>query len=321
MRLLLLVAAILHGSVAFAQSREVIDSTGRIVRIPDQPQRIVALHEPLIAVPLLELGLNVVGAYGRSDDGGSLMGVDFIDAVLGPAARDLRIPGIGAVGNIDLERLRALEPDLIVGTERHARYAEMMAPIAPLYLQNSSSGEARGFSAQEDLAELLNRQDVFAARKAAYLDRVKRIRAALPADPKGQDYLVLFIHDQINVAGEITGVIQAVEDLGYERLALEAEGERGVGQSSFLQPISPEVLGRLDPDLLVVMNGFVGSNRDEAAIRADLDRILPGWDRFLKPARDGRILYVDSAQVTTPSIASAEHTLDAFEAWSRARQQ
>ena len=63
------------------------------------------------------------------------------------------------------------------------------------------------------------------------------------------------------------------------------------------------------------MNSYVNGDRGPNAIRKRLDKIAPGWHVILKPAKENRILYLDSTKVATPSIASAEHTLTAYQSW------
>ncbi|MGO4611975.1 hypothetical protein AB4142_37125, partial [Variovorax sp. 2RAF20] len=75
----------------------------------------------------------------------------------------------------------------------------------------------------------------------------------------------------------------------------------GLG-STLAMPLSAEAFGKLNPDLLVVMNSYNSPARGEAGTRAALEKIIPGWERFVKPARDGRIVFLDSSRVTTPSI-------------------
>lgn len=315
----ILAAAFMASSLAVAQNRTVTDSTGQRVSIPANPQRVVALHEPLLAVPLIELGVNVVGAYGRSDDGGTLMVADFIKSVLGPKAIEKGITGIGPLGNINLEKVRALKPDLIVGSELDVRNIPIMSPIAPVYLQNSGANTMRGFEAQAALAKVLQRDQAFAQLKSAYDKRVAQVKTVLPKTDKDRTYLAVTIGDQISVMGEMSGAIQAIEDLGYQRIRFSGDQERNFKKSTLVQPISPEIFGRLNPDIVIIMNNFTGTDRSEKAIRTDLDRVVPGWERFLKPAREGRILYLDAATVTTPSVASAQHTLNAVDAWARAK--
>ena len=62
MRLLFLLPALLAVNVAVADERPLIDDTGRNVSVPDNPKRIVVLHEPLVGLPLMDLGLNLVGS-------------------------------------------------------------------------------------------------------------------------------------------------------------------------------------------------------------------------------------------------------------------
>ncbi|MDZ5699766.1 ABC transporter substrate-binding protein [Chelativorans sp. M5D2P16] len=316
MRLSILLAALVAANAALAGERAVTDDAGRAVTIPDRPERIVVMHEPLLGLPLMDLGVELVGSYGRTDDGEFVTAVDFMDTVLDT---DLAKPkGIGPFGQIDLERLRALEPDLIIGTDLNIDKVEQLSTVAPVYLQNVSTGKAYGFSVEEDLAKVVGREDTFIKRKAAYLDRVAEVRKALPSDPAGQDYLAVFLTDQLNAVGETSGAIQALEDLGYSRLEPEHEGgAAGRGGSMMLVPLSVEAFGRLNPDLLVLMNSYMNDAREEAGTRAALDRIMPGWEKFLKPAKEDRILFLDSAKVTTPTVASAEHTLDAVEAWAK----
>jgi len=303
-------------SPAFAADRSLTDDTGREVTVPEHPQRIVVMHEPLLGVPLMDLGVELAGSYGRSDDGTFVIAVDFIDTVLGEGHPKPK--GIGPVGQPDLEKIRALEPDLIVASELDAGKAEQLSTVAPVYLQNVGSGKVHGFDVEEDLAALVGREGAFARRKADYLDRVEDLRAALPEDPSGKTYLAIFLTDQLNVVGSSSGMVQALEDLGYSRL--EVAGTNGIssgGGSMMLMPLSAEEFGRLDPDLLILLNSYMAQGRDEADTRAALDKLVPGWDRFMKPALEGRVLIVDPARVITPTVASAEHMLDSLGDWSR----
>lgn len=316
MRLITLLASLLMAGTALAGDRIVTDDTGRTVSIPEKPQRLVVMHEPLLGLPLMELDANVVGSYGRKDDGSFVTAVDFVDTVLGPGRK--KPQGIGAIGQIDLERLRALKPDLIVASELDSGKAERLSTVAPVYLQNVSTGKVHGFSVVADLAKVTGREDVFAARKAAYDDKLRQVGALLPPQTQGQTYLAVFITDQLNAVGDMSGAVQALEDLGYTRLSLtEDKAPAGQVGSTLIAPLNAETFGRLDPDLLVLMNNYVGDARDQAGTQAALEKIVPGWQTFLKPAREGRVLYLDSAKVTMPTVASAEYTLDAVADWAK----
>ena len=309
-----LLLALLTGPALAAENHTVTDDTGRDVTIPQKAQHVVILHEPLLGIPAMDLGANIVGLYGRDDAGNTLTETDFIETVL--EDRETKPLGIGPFGEIDLEKLRALKPDLILGTEYIADQVPQLSKVAPVYLQHVSSGEAYGFSVEKDLSEVLGLQDAYQKRLETYQHQLGQVQAKFGAWSEDPTYLAVIIHDQLNLVGNMSGAIQAIEDIGYQKAELDgATGvTKGMG-ATFSVPLSPEVFGRLDPDLLIVMNSYVNGKRSEDAIRAKLDKIIPGWDRFLKPAREGRILFLDSAMVATPSIASALHTLDAYSAW------
>lgn len=308
---------LLTGTAAFAQTREVLDDAGRTVQIPERPQRIVAMHEALIALPLIELGFDVIGVYGRADDGASMYDVDFIRSVFGDDP-SLQIGGIGPVGNIDLEKLRALKPDLIVGMGQQSAQSETLSAIAPVYLQTTMSGSESGFSIEEQLAETLGRTEIFETKQAAYLERVEEVRESLPDDPREKTYLAIIVFDQISAVRDVSGAIQAIRDLGYKpydwanRVTSEPARSRG-----FAVPLSSEEFARLEPDLLVIMNSYMSADHSEDGIRARLDTIAPGWSRFMQAAKEDQIVFLNSAEVATPTIQSALHTLAAFEKWGK----
>ena len=316
MKHLILLPLLLSPQLLLADERNLTDDTGRIVAMPETPGRIIVTHDPLLGVPILDIGGQLVGSYGRTDNGGSLAAVDFIDTILGEDSIPERPKGLGPSGQMDFEKIRALEPDLIIGSEYNTGIIGQLTQIAPTYLQNTGTGRVFGFEVQRSLAGVLGLEDAFAERLVEYQDKLADTLSSLPYSTEDKTYLVVIAHDDLRLVGETSGVIQAITDLGYTREEVDGLGEsKGLG-SNFAAPLSPELFMRLDPDVLILMNSYTGTDRDAASIRAKLDRIAPGWERFLRPEIDGRVIYVDSAKVSTPSIASAEHALDAVRDWA-----
>ena len=325
MRMLTMILGLCLCAPIWSASRELNDDAGRQVAIPAEPKRIVVMHEPLLGIPLMDLGVNFVGAYGRRQDGRFVTAVDFIDSVFGPGR--VKPQGFGALGQIDLERLRALKPDLIIGTELDIPRTARLSKLAPVYIQHVGQQYTYGFGVEEKLASVLGHENAFANRLALYRHKLTQVRQQLgvadaPSAPGQPTYLAILLTDQINVVGEMSGAIQALEDLGYRRLPLDDKGESNRLGSTLMVPISAERFGRLNPDLLVIMNNYTAAAGDdqEGPARATLQKILPGWERFMKPAREGRLLFLDARKVTTPSVQSALHTLDAVDSWTRHRQ-
>lgn len=114
----------------------------------------MSLYEALHTIPALELGLPVVGSFGRADDGGSLMRVDFLRDVLGRDGRAEGIVGTGPLGGLDLEKLRALQPDLILASELNVQMLGQLEKIAPTYVLHTRATQTSGFESQEKLARL-----------------------------------------------------------------------------------------------------------------------------------------------------------------------
>ncbi|MBC8947805.1 MULTISPECIES: ABC transporter substrate-binding protein [Xenorhabdus] len=308
----------LMGTSAFAATRQVTDTMGREVVIPEEPQRIVVMSEPAIGLPLMELGVQPVGSYGRSEDGTYQFGADFVDAVLGEGYT--KPQGISAGREIDLEKLYALKPDLIIGTEFDIDKVKQLSTVAPVYLQNFLSGKFHHFNIEENLARLTGREQNFQERRDMYLQRVAETRELLPENPANKTYLPILVTDQINVVGEATGFTQALEDLGFTRLNLSAQGGLSAPSSQLLLQLSADKLGELNPDVLVVLNSWGSKEHDENAIRSALDRIVPGWAHYMKPASEKRIIFLNAGKVFTPTFASAEHTLRAVGEWAKTKQ-
>ncbi|MTH98339.1 ABC transporter substrate-binding protein [Roseibium sp. RKSG952] len=300
---------------AHAADRTVVDDTGRTVDIPENPQHIVVMHEPLLGLPLVDLGVQLTGSYGRTDDGDFVIAVDFIDTVFGEGLPKPR--GIGPFGQPDLEKLNALEPDLILATELDAGKAGQLATAAPVYMQKVTTGRVQGFDIEEDLARLLGLEKTFEMRKSGYLERLAAFKSSVPDTEADKTFLGVFITDQLNVVGSSSGMVQVLHDLGYQPLQIDEKQAAGAGLGSILSmPLSAEQFGKLNPDMLILLNSYASEARDEAGTRAALDKIVPGWSRFMKPALEGRVLFLDPAKVISPTVASAEHMLDALEIWA-----
>lgn len=98
--------------------------------VPTAPQRVVVL-EPVQLDTSIALGVVPVGAATLRPGGG-------VPAYLGEAAA--AITEVGTVAEPDVEKIAALEPDLIVGTEsRHADLFAQLTGIAPTVFMESQA--------------------------------------------------------------------------------------------------------------------------------------------------------------------------------------
>src|SRR5690606_41515231 len=113
------VAALILGSavaVLPAQGQETRQFTAEngIFEIPVTPQRIVALNDQILTLPLYEMGAPVVGSAGRLDADGTAFLRGGMDT-LGIDFSNTDIQFVGLFNDLDVEATAALAPDLITG--------------------------------------------------------------------------------------------------------------------------------------------------------------------------------------------------------------
>jgi iron complex transport system substrate-binding protein len=130
------------GEAASAQTRTVRHAMGE-TEVPARPRRVAALHDTMVAYPMLDLGFEPIASAGvegeiRAGDNDTSE-LEFLGQVTGP----------------NVERMAALQPDLIVGLESaSAGQYEELSRIAPTVLLDP---EAPLFDHRRRLAELVNR--------------------------------------------------------------------------------------------------------------------------------------------------------------------
>ena len=264
----LLISTVLLAISATAEAREVVDTMGRTVDIPDHPERVVVMSEPAIAIPMIELGVNPIGSFGRADDGTYQVGADFIDTLFGP---------------------------------------------------NQKKPQGIGNNRQVDLAKLFGKETTFQTLKEKYLEDVQETKKQLPESLENKTYLPVIIMDQINIVGEGIGVSQPLNDLGMKPFEVSNDKTHSDGSPKIVLPISAETFGSLNPDILVVIINWGAPDKSVEATNEALNKLVPGWETYMKPAREGRVIYLDGSKVFTPSFLSARYTLGEVRKWAKTK--
>ena len=313
----LLISTVLLAISATAEAREVVDTMGRTVDIPDHPERVVVMSEPAIAIPMIELGVNPIGSFGRADDGTYQVGADFIDTLFGPNQK--KPQGIGNNRQVDLEKLYSMKPDLIIGTEFDVDKVKQLSSVAPVYMQHYTTGHLDNFAIEENLAKLFGKEDTFQNLKAKYVEDVQETKKQLPESLENKTYLPVIIMDQINIVGEGIGVSQPLNDLGMKPFEVSNDKTHSDGSPKIVLPISAETLGSLNPDILVVIINWGAPDKSVEATNEALNKLVPGWATYMKPAREGRVIYLDGSKVFTPSFLSARYTLGEVRKWAKTK--
>jgi iron complex transport system substrate-binding protein len=259
-----LLVALACAVTASAADRELVDATGRHVRVPATPHRVVALA-PSITETIYSIGA-----------GDAVVGVtDFTDWP--PDARQR--PSVGGIVNPSIEKLVSLRPDLVIAT-REANHQDTIDELDRLGISVfvvDPQGLDGILDSVRQVGHALNRSreadqlvDRLRIRRDAVITRVRglvrpRVLLVIWPDPVITIGRHAFITDVINAAGGQS----VTEDLSqqYPQISLE------------------EVLRRNPDWLLLPANGH------QPILLADLER-RPGWDRA-EAVRGHRVMYYD----------------------------
>ncbi len=261
------------------ETRPFTDDLGREVEVPADLQRIVALWDAFLTVPLLELGVTPVGSQGRGTSAEAatirgarlLLGTDFFD---GEIAWMGDWPG-------DLERIAAATPDLITAPWMPLD-PEDLQTIAPTVSIDPSSQPVRETYAE--LAELTGTEDRLARLEAQYQAQLDRLRRVVPTDLTVSTLLFTGPSEVCADAGE-GNVARVLADLGL------AQPEAITAAAGTEPTYSAETLGALDADAILSIV-YTDDGLAPAGHVAFGEAALPGWCEALHACRTGQMIYV-----------------------------
>lgn len=266
---------------AAAETRTFIDDAGRSVEIPVKATRVISQNDNRLTLPLLELGVPLVGSSGRVDSEGNtymrsvpdLLGIDFDSA-------DFEF--IGTFNDLDYEKIVSLKPDLII-TMREDQVAQLSI-IAPTLVINPNN-----YPVPEGMLRL--------AKATGYADSYERLSRAY-ARKLG---IVKPLFDEIaDLTVSVTFSFEAGEnvyfykDLGALTVVLNDLGidlpkaAKALDKNSIA--ISRERWQDIDADFIINFFGTTAA-RSPSKIRAGLDKFLPGWCDFLHACKNDQVLF------------------------------
>jgi iron complex transport system substrate-binding protein len=272
------------------EARTVTHALG-VTDVPAAPERIVVLNPYSLLDYLLALGIRPVGSSGdpAADD---------------PFARHLsdRTDGIAMVGPTEspnIERIAALEPDLILANPWQEDVYDRLSRIAP------KVGVPLSYSDYEqelhDVAGLVGRGREAERLIEAHRERVTAFRREL-----GERLSRI----EVSVARVFPGEIR-VEGNSYVTRLMRAAGvrrPRGHDTRDGLT-LSPEQLPRIDADVLLVYSAANASTEEENAMARARLAANPLW-RKLRAVRAGQVHEVDSFVWGGGGIIWADRVLD-----------
>jgi len=163
---------------AAQEMRTFSDSAGQDVTIPADPQRIVALHDTSITLPLVELGKPPVGSLGRVRPDGSRY-LRAVETILHTTFENSGIGFVGQWAQFDYEAIAALQPDLIIGLSgcQDDLYDQLAAIAATVYVPCRPEDALDKIRMIADAAGIVDRYET---RIGAYRDAIEQARSFIP---------------------------------------------------------------------------------------------------------------------------------------------
>lgn len=262
-------ALLLSASAVLA--RDVIDQTGRRVNIPDHPQRIVSLA-PSITETLYALGLadRLVGD------------TDYCDYPLEARAK----PHVGAMLNPNLEKIVALKPDLVLGTDEANRRetADQLARLGiPLYGLTARTLEGT-IQSIEDLGRKLGGEEPTQKLVARLRERVEAVEKRVQGRHQPKVLFVVWYRPLIT-AGKQTFIADVIRRADGISISDDLKGE--------WPHMSLEEVLKRDPDVILF------PKTEAFAPGLEEFQKLPAWREL--PAVKNHRMYFVSETIMRPS--------------------
>ncbi|AEF41507.1 ABC transporter substrate-binding protein [Hoyosella subflava] len=223
-----------------AETRAFTHSQG-VTEIPVEPQRIVTTTDQNALLPLLELGITPVGSAGIELDGGQIRfrRTDGYDTT--------SVEPVGPYGAPNLEKIAALNPDVIVGYEYDSDMYDDLSAIAPTVLiqvfdrpLDDALLDFADLAGETDRAEEM--QADFRARVDDFLDKLGDRKDTLSISLISQYEPGQF--NRVDI-GQATGTVMQALDL------LRPAPQQGPGD---FEDYSIETLGQHDADVVLVFD-------------------------------------------------------------------
>ncbi|WP_028670632.1 ABC transporter substrate-binding protein [Saccharospirillum impatiens] len=278
-----------------AETRSFTDGLGDSLNIPVDPQRIVALNDHVLAMPLIELGAPLVGSSGRIAADGShylrgvkdLLGVDFTNSP---------IEFVGTYSELDLKKIVSLNPDLLVAFTYHdAATLDQMRKIAPTVVIDSDQPVLDFI---RDLADVAGVLDEYNNRLARYQNRLAEARAIIPNASDIQVSVIQAYDGKLTVYESYGALGQVISDMGFN----QPEAVAAIDDSA---EFSAESLPQFDGDFVFDTYRISAGDLPQNA-RERMADVLPGWCDILQACRNNQYIALPRTFVYSSSFASLE---------------
>nr|WGD05662.1 griseobactin-binding lipoprotein [Streptomyces sp. R818] len=234
-----------EGKPAAATTRQITDAQGRKVKVPGSPQKVVTLSEPTTDAALA-LGVEPVGVTaGRGQQG--------VSTYLADKAAKAQV--VATVAEADMEKLAALQPDLILLDETTGakKTVDKLQEIAPTVVTAKLNEDwKKSFT---DTADALNKKADAEKWLTDFDTQVADVKKQLGGNAGTSVSVVRWQDGAPSVVGKGDGVVAStLQALGATR----PKDQQGAS-TGHSEPVSLEKLSTIDGDWL-----FFGTLGDKA---------------------------------------------------------
>ncbi|MFZ3593102.1 ABC transporter substrate-binding protein [Streptomyces sp. BH104] len=260
-----------------SKTRQLTDAQGRKVKVPSDPRKVVALSEPTLDAALA-LGVEPVGTTaGRGQQG--------VSSYLADKAAKSQV--VASVAEADMERLAALQPDLILLDETTGakKTVDKLQEIAPTVVTAKLNEDWK--KAFTDTADALNKKSDAETWLADFDTQVADTKKKL-GDNAGKSVSVIRWQDGApSVVGKGAGHVGST----LKALGLDRPKDQQGASTGHSEPVSLEKLATIDGDWLFL--GALGSEDDSQKAYAEARKVT-NFDK-LTAEKEGHVVVIDGS--------------------------
>lgn len=245
------------------------------VEIPSDPQRIVDVSGS--ADELIVMGVPFVGSANTSMFDGTTVPAYLQDYF---TENNVEVVGnySGSVGDLDLEKIAELKPDLIIMNIRHDKVYEQLKEIAPTAMVDDDINYVNWRGRFQQLGEWFDKEDVvdqwledYNARASELSEEVKKV--------VGDETFAVLEANSVHFGSYYVYCTGGPGELVYDELKLTPSS--GVPENVWGEVVDAEYFSKIDADHIFFFSddGNVGDTADS-----------PTWQN-LKAVQNGNVYY------------------------------
>jgi iron complex transport system substrate-binding protein len=240
--------------------------------IPHNFQRLVSLSED-IYINSLKLGVPSIATV-------SVPGFPYPKYLQGKVEQ---LESVGDYNAVSLEKILRLKPDLILARPELGKVYQQLSNIAPTVVLNQPFPPPNWKELLEELAEVLDREEVGKQLINQYWQRVEKLKQSLGERRKTMEVSIVLLSSEhgISAYGEKQFSGSVIKDIGLQR----PQSQRG--DFFYIDNISIEKLSDIDGDILF----FVSWEREDDKKTLEKLKQSPLWAK-LEVVQNNKVYFV-----------------------------